>query len=103
MQVITLGMLEAKEGQSESLMDVIKEYMIFIEKQPGLIHSYVARAKDNSNKLLATSVWENEEAQQAAIAKLSSDPGAAAGFFAMMQLLNGQPDFGNYIVESITK
>ena len=101
--MITFGLLEAQEGKHEALMEVIKDHMKYLNGQPGLLHGYIGRAKGNSDKLLVVSVWENEEAQQAAMTKLSSDPGAATGFLQMMQYLNGQPDFGNYLVESITK
>lgn len=103
MQVITFGKLEAQEGQGDALMEVIREHMKYLGEQPGLLHGYVARSKGNNNKFLVVSVWQNEEAQQTAMTKLSSDPGATQGFLKMMQLLNGQPDFGNYDVESITK
>lgn len=103
MEIITFGMLEAQEGKSDALMEVIKDHMKYINEQPGLVHGYVARAKGNNHKFVVVSVWENEEAQQAAMMKLSSDPGATKGFLEMMQLIQGQPDFGNYIVESISK
>ncbi|GAB6180279.1 hypothetical protein JCM14036_15980 [Desulfotomaculum defluvii] len=103
MQVITFGMLEAREGQGDKLKEVIDEHMKLFQQLPGLVHGYVARSKGNSNKFVVISIWENEEAQQAAMVKLSSDPGATAGFLQLMQLVDGQPDFGNYVVESITK
>lgn len=103
MEMITFGMLEAQEGQSDQLMEVIRDHMKYITEQPGLVHGYVARSKGNSHKFVVVSIWENEDAQQTAMLKLSSDPGATAGFLQMMQLVKGQPDFGNYFVESITK
>lgn len=103
MKVITFGKLQAQEGQGDSLLEIIQEHMNYINEQPGLVHCYVARCNGNSNKFLVVSVWENEEAQQAAMTKLSSDPVATKGFLQMMQLLDGQPDFGNYTVESIAR
>lgn len=103
MQVITFGKFEAQAGQGDKLRNVIQEHMKYLNDQPGLLHGYVARSKGNDDKFVVISVWENEEAQQAAMGKLSSDPGATAGFLQLMQLISGQPDFGNYVVESITK
>lgn len=103
MQVITFGKFEVQEGHGDELRNVIQEHMKCLNHQPGLVHGYVARSQGNSNKFVVISIWENEEAQQAAMGKLSSDPGATAGFLQLMQLLEGQPDFGNYVVESITK
>ncbi|ABO50832.1 Antibiotic biosynthesis monooxygenase [Desulforamulus reducens MI-1] len=103
MQVITFGKLEAQEGQGNKLMEVIQEHMKALMNQPGLIHGYIAKSKGNEDKFVVISIWENEEAQQTAMTKLTSDPSAAAGFLQLMQMLNGQPEFGNYTVESITK
>lgn len=101
--MITFGLLEAQEGKQEAVMEVIKEHMNYLNEQPGLVHGYIGQAKGSGDKLLVVSVWESQEAQQAAMTKLSSDPRATAGFLQLMQLLKGQPDFGNYLVESITK
>lgn len=103
MNMITFGLLEAQEGKQEALMDLIKDHLKYLKEQPGLAHAYIGKARGNSDKVLVVSVWENEEAQQAAMTNLSSDPAATASFFQLMQLLKGQPDFGNYLVESITK
>ncbi|GAB6157942.1 hypothetical protein JCM39194_11420 [Desulfotomaculum varum] len=103
MQVITFGKLQAQDGQGDALMDIIRQHMDYLKQQPGLVQGYVARCNGNSNKFLVVSVWANEEAQQAAMTRLSTDPAATKGFLQMMQLLNGQPDFGNYTVESIVK
>ncbi len=103
MNMITFGLLEAQEGKHETLMEVIKDHMKYLNGQPGLLHGYIGRAKGNRDKLLVISVWESEEAQQAAMTKLSSHPDATTGFLQMMQCLKGQPDLANYLVESITK
>ncbi|MEG6512815.1 putative quinol monooxygenase [Desulforamulus ruminis] len=102
MKAITFGILESKDGNEEALIKLIHEHMDAVKQQPGLKEGYVARAKGSPNKFLVASVWENEEAQQAAMVKLSGEPGAARNFLEMMQVLKGQPDFGNYLVESIS-
>jgi len=103
LKAITFGTLEAKEGQGDDLLKSIQEHMALVGRQRGLLDGYIARAKGNGDKFLVVSIWESEEARQEAMSKLSGDPGAARGFLEMMQLLNGQPDFGNYLVESICK
>ncbi|RYD01870.1 hypothetical protein N752_27485 [Desulforamulus aquiferis] len=81
MKVISFGILEALEGKSEELKDLIYRHMEFVKEQPGLVHIYTARPKGNQEKFLVVSAWDTEENQQAAMAKLSSDPTAAASLF----------------------
>ncbi|AEF94554.1 Antibiotic biosynthesis monooxygenase [Desulfotomaculum nigrificans CO-1-SRB] len=103
MKAITFGTLLAQEGQSEALLKTIQEHMDLLKKQEGFVEGYVARDKGNNHKFLVISIWQNQEAQQAAVSKLTGDPLATKGFFELMQLLNGQPDFGNYLVEDICR
>lgn len=103
MNVMTFGILEAKDGLGEELAKLVEGHMEVVKSQPGLIKGYIGKSKGNSDKYVVLSIWENEEAQQTAMAKLSTDPGAAAGFIQLLAVLKGHPEFGNYEVESITK
>lgn len=103
MQAITFGTLRAQEGKSEALLKTVQEHVNLLKQQEGLVDSYIARDKKDKHKFLVISIWRDQSAQEAAMTKLTANPMATKGFFELMQLLNGQPDFGNYLVEDISK
>jgi heme-degrading monooxygenase HmoA len=97
--ILSFSIFTFNPGDEERAKKSLDEQISFMEKQPGLIKAFLAKALDNSGKFLVYSEWKSREEYEANGDKFRNanvHQGELEEFFDMM---TEEPVFGSFNVD----